>query len=291
MQLAPGLLLQRGGHKRRVRFARVRLLLHCGDVHGRGAQRVGKRVRLLLIDDHRLALQPPPVIEVAALGDALAVEGDELRVEGFALLQLRDQVPVLRRDERHALAFALDNHAGGHGLDAAGGQARHDLLPQHRRDFVAVEAVEDAAGFLRVDEVHVQLAGVFGGFADGGFGDLVEHHALHRHLRLQGFQKVPGDRFAFAVRVSREQELVGLLELGFEVGDLLFLVRVDDVDRREAVLGVDAEFGPRFLLVLGGDVGGSAGQVADVADGGFHNKVVAQILLDLLRLRRGLHND
>ena len=291
VEFAAGFLLQRRGHERRVRFAGVGLFFHCGDVHRCGAEVVDKRMRFLLIDDHRIRHQLSPVIEVAALGDALAVEGDEFGVKFFGGVGERsNQVPVFGGDERHALAFALDDDAGSHGLDAAGGQARHDFLPQHGGNFVAVEAVEDAAGLLGVDKIHVELAGVFGGFADGRFGDLVEHHALYRHLGLECFKQVPRDRFTFAVRVCCQQEFVGLLELGAQVGDLLFLVGGHDVDRVEALLRVDAEFCPRLVFVLRGDVGGAARQVTDVAHRCFHDVIVAEILLYLLRLCRGLHD-
>ena len=56
-------------------------------------------------------------------------------------------------------------------------------------------------------------------------GDLVEHHPAHRHLRLQHLEQVPGDRLALAVLVGREQELVGVLELLLQLGDLRLLVR------------------------------------------------------------------
>jgi hypothetical protein len=68
----------------------------------------------------------------------------------------------------HAGPLALDDHAGGHALDPAGRETRHDLLPQDRRDLVAVEAVEDAAGLLGVDQAAVELAPLVDGAGDGG---------------------------------------------------------------------------------------------------------------------------
>ena len=73
-------------------------------------------------------------------------------------LERADDVPVVGGDERHALALALDDEARGDRLNAPGGEALHDLAPQHRRDLVAVEAIEDAPRLLRVDQALVDLA-------------------------------------------------------------------------------------------------------------------------------------
>ena len=300
VQLAAGLLLEGRRHERRVRTAGVGLLLHPGHLHVDTLQRLGESLGLLLTDDHRLTLESAPVIEVTALGDTLTVDGGQLRLEGARVLRIipvparvevGGQVPVLSGDERHALALTLDDDAGGHRLHAARRQSRHDLLPQHRGHLVAVETVEDTAGLLRVDEVLIELTGVFRGGEDGGLGDLVEHHAAHRHRRLEHLEQVPRDGLTLAVGVCREQQLVALLQLRLEVGDLLLLVGADDVERRETVLRVHAESRPRFLLVLRGDVSSTAREVTDVSDRGLDNVVVAQVRLDLLRLGRRLHND
>ena len=70
--------------------------------------------------------------------------------------------------------------------------------------------------------------------------DLVEHHALDRHVRLQHLEHVPADRLALAVLVGREDELVGALQRPLQLGDDLLLRRVHDVDDVEVVVGVDA---------------------------------------------------
>ena len=139
--------------------------------------------------------------------------------------ELGGEVPVAGGDEREALALAVDDEAGRGGLHAAGREARADLAPQHGRDLVAVEPVEDAAGLLRVDEGGVEVAGVLLRALDRLLGDLVEHHALDRHLGLQHLEQVPGDGLALAVLISCEVELVGVLERALELGDRLLLLR------------------------------------------------------------------
>ncbi len=121
--------------------------------------------------------------------------------------------------------------------------------------------------------------------------DLVEHHPPHRDLRLQHLEQMPGDRLALAVFVRREQELVGDLEQLLQLGDLLPLVGVDDVEGLEVVVDVDAEARPALLLVLLRDVGRALGQIADVTDARLDDEAVAEVALDRLGLRRGLDDD
>ena len=93
---------------------------------------------------------------------------------------------------------------------------------------------------------------------------------------LERLQQVPGDGLALAVLVCREVELVGAGQQRLQLGDLRPLLRGDHVERLEAVLGVDAEPGPRLALVLGRHVGGAARQVADVPDRGLDDVAVAE---------------
>ena len=58
------------------------------------------------------------------------------------------------------LAFALDDESDRDRLDPPGGQTATDLARQERAERVADQAVDDAAGLLCVDEVHVDLARV-----------------------------------------------------------------------------------------------------------------------------------
>ena len=104
------------------------------------------------------------------------------------------------------------------------------------------------------------------------------------HFRLQDFEEVPTDGFAFAVLVRRQVEGVGLLELVLEQLDLFALARRDDVDRREIVVDVDAQVRPRLALVLGRNLLGALRQVAHVADAGLDREAASEVLADRLRL-------
>ena len=243
----------------------------------------------------RLSLELAVGAEVGAAGDprarrwSAACAGNIRWLLAGAGVEGALEVPVRRDAERHPLALAVDDQPGRHRLHAAGGQAGHDLLPEHRRDLVAVEAVEDAARLLGLDEVIVDLARVLDGLEDRGLGDLVEDHPVHRDaLRLQLVEEVPGDRLALAVLVGGEVELVGVLEQALELGDVALLVARHDVVRLEAVVDVDGEPAPRLVLDLGRGVGGAVGQVADVADGRLDDVVPAEVAADRAGFRRRL---
>jgi hypothetical protein len=272
-ELATRLLLHRRGHERRVGLTGVRLFLDGTDGPGTAGQLGGQRAGAVLVEQQHIGTgldRPGGRVEVAATGQPAALDGGQRRLERLTVRlgggHGRVQAPVGAGAERHPLTFALHDDPGGHRLHATRGQLRHHLLPQHRRDLIAVQPVQDAPGLLGVDEVVVQRTGVLRGFPDGGRGDLVEDHPLDRDLGLEGLQQVPRDGLAFAVLVCRQVELVGTFEQGLELGDLCPLLRGDDVQRLEPVLGVDAKARPWLALVLRGHVRGAAGQVADMTD-------------------------
>ena len=86
--------------------------------------------------------------------------------------------PVFLRLEGLNFLFAVVDHAHGHGLHAARGEAAADLLPQKRAQLIAYDAVEHAARLLRVDQVLVDGARLLDALGDDLFRDLVESHAL-----------------------------------------------------------------------------------------------------------------
>ncbi len=205
-------------------------------------------------------------------------------------IERRQQVPVLGRGERHALALALDDEPRRDRLHASGREAARHLLPQDGGDLVSVQPIEDASRLLRVDEPGVDAPCLVERTGDRVLRDLVEDHAPNGNLRLQQFDEVPGDRLAFAVLVGREQELVGARELLLQLRDDLLLLRVDDVVGLEVLRDVDTER-PKTLSLCLGDVRGAVGEVANVPDARLDRVVVPEVAGDRSRLRRGLHYD
>ncbi len=120
----------------------------------------------------------------------------------------------------------------------------------------------------------------------------MEHHPLHRDLRVEHLEQVPCDGLALAVLVGRQVELLGLPQQLPDVRHLLLLVRRDDVEGLEVVFDVDAEPGPAPLVAKGlGSVLGAGGDVPDVTDRRLHDEVGTEETLDRPGLRRGLDDD
>jgi hypothetical protein len=166
-------------------------------------------------------------------------------------------VPVLLGDEALDLALAVHDEAERYGLHAPGRQAERELGPHERGDVVADDAVEHAAGPLRVVEVVVELAWIRHAVRHAALRDLVEldpRDVLLGLLDLVG--DVPRDRLALAIGVGREQDAVDLLRGGLQLRDDLLLALDDLVLLGEVVRDVD---GARAL-----------GEVLDVALGRQH---------------------
>ena len=179
---------------------------------------------------------------------------------------------------RHDLLLAVHDEAQRDGLDASCGELRLDLAPEYRRELEADEAVEHAAGLLRIHEIHVYGAGILDGVLDGVLGDLVEDDALGAGgVEAEGLAKVPGDGLPFTVLIGREPYGTrlrgGFLQFGYHPA----LVCGDHVLGLETLVHVDTE-----LLIL---------QVADVAETCLYGEILSQIFLESLGFRRGLHDD
>ena len=249
-------------------------------------ERGGKAARVVLVELHVVlglrASPSRPKSRPCATRRPSTATSRALNVAGR---ERRDDVPVLGGDEAHPLALALDDEARGDRLHAAGGQALHHFPPEHRRDLVAVETVEDAARLLRIDErssiSRVSLERVL----DRLLRDLVEDHAPHGHLRLEHLAQMPGDRLALAVFVRREQELVGALSSAFS-SETTFFLRASTTYSGSKSCSVST---PRRAhgssLYFGGNLRGVVREVTDMADRRFDHVVGAQVARDGLRLR------
>ena len=317
-QPCTGCLLQGGGDEWRRRSAPVRLGLPGGHGELRPVQGLGERRRSACVEHRNVAsAKLALLVEVSTGGDAALVQRHQHCIEQFCrarcirrrtavavgtcdserLIGCRGRpgverggdAPVLGSPECHALPLALHDEAVGDTLHSPRGEPWRHLAPQHRRDLVAVETVEYAPRFLRIHQPPVEVAWVVDGLADGSGGDLVEHHAAHRDLRVEHLQQVPRDGLALAVLIGGEIELVGVAQQRFQASDLV--TGCHHIDRFEAVVGVDAQRRPRLGLVGGRHLGGVAGQIPDVADGGFHHVLVAQQARDRARLRGRLDDD
>ena len=289
-EFATRLLLQRRRHERRARAPDVGLALDTGDLERSALEPVGEATHRVLVELAGFAAQLSVGAEVAAGRDAPALDGYEPRLERIGIESAKE-IPPLRGTERHALPLALHDEPGRHRLDAAGRQTAHDLLPEDRRDLVAVEPVEDAPRLLRVHEPLVDLACLLESPFDRVARDLVEDHAPDGHLGLEHLEQVPRDRLPLAILVRREQELVRIGELLAKLRDRLLLVGIDDVERFEFVLDVYTEARPGLALVLLGHLGRAVRKVANMPDGGLDDELRPEVTGNRARLRGRLDDD
>ena len=265
-QFAGGLLLQGGSDKRRHRVA---FLLASGHrLHD--IVRVGQ-----LIDDFGGSF-------FAGYFDCFVVLFSEVRFENGRLLSVQADVdgPILALLEGADFAFPFHDKPECDGLNPAGGESAADFVPEQRRDFVADQAVENAASLLCFHQMDVDGHRGFERFLDGVRGDFIEHHAIHRRavlLPLQFLLQVIADRLAFAVRIGCEVDGVDALRSGLEFGDELLFPFDNLIVRRE--VGIDRH---REILL---------GQILNMTERSFDDVVLPEIFTDRFRLRRRLDDD
>ena len=146
--------------------------------------------------------------------ELLAVGRDEPRLESLVLGRgkLGQDRPIFLRLELLDLEFAIADEPERHRLHAAGGTGAGQFPPQDRGQGEAHEIVERAAGEIGVDERPVDRARMAHGVEHRLLGHRVEDDALDRHagqglLAVEHLQHMPGDGFALAVGVGREDQL------------------------------------------------------------------------------------
>ena len=279
-QLAVGFLLQRRRGERRRWPLRRRLLL---DARHRPRQPAGQRVA------HRLGggfIEQADVaahertrgrVEVLAGGDAFVADADEGRHElRLAGAQLRIEVPVGAAAEGAALFLALHDQPHRNALHASGAESGLHLLPEHRREHVAVQPIEDAAALLGIDQLQVDVAGRGDRVADRFLGDLVEHDPLDRALGLEHLAEMPADGLAFAIGVGSQQHFRRVLDGRLQLPDPRLPVRRHDVVRLEAIVHVHTDAAPGLLLDGLGHLAGVLGQIPHVPHAGLDPELVAQ---------------
>ena len=196
--------------------------------------------------------------------------GASLDVEGHV------QRPVFLGDEGIDLILPVRDQAQGHRLHTAGGESSFDLCPQNRRDLIADHAVQNAAGLLRIHEIHVNITGIFEGLRDCLLGDFVESNPgdlfVGGVLQLQGGFQMPGNGFSFAVRVRCQIDAVSLFDHLAQPGEKFSFAPDRDVTRLIIMLNID----PHLTL----------GKISDMPVGGRHLIRGSEKFLDRFHLCR-----
>ena len=265
-ELAARLLLQRGGGERWRRMAFGRLGLDRGDRESCRFQRPLESFGL------RSGADIEPL-------DLLAVGPDQPRFEGLAPRgrQNGGKRPIFARDELFDLELAVADQSQRDRLNPPGRAGARQLAPQNRGQRETDKIVERAARQVGVHQGRVDGARVLHRLGDRRLGDRVEHHPFDRLLLkcplfLQNLQDVPGDRLALAVRVGRQDQLVGAFDGAGDLRQALLRLGIDLPDHAEVRLGVDRT--------------GLGRQITDMAEGGQHLIATAEILVDCLGLSR-----
>jgi hypothetical protein len=112
---------------------------------------------------------------------------------------------------------------------------------------------------------------------DGVEDDPLDRLLVERLLLLEHFQHMPGDGFALAVRVGRQDKLARALHGAGDIVEPLLGLVVDLPDHAEIGLRIDR-------AVLGW-------QIPDMAEGGQHFIASAKILIDGLGLGGRFNNN
>ena len=191
--------------------------------------------------------------------------------------------PVFVGAEGFDLGFAVAHETQRHRLHAPGRLRARKLAPQHRRQREADEIVEGAARQIGFDQRPVDLARLCERGKDRLLGDGVEGHTFDVHAFLDGFllledlEQMPGDGFAFAIRVGRQNELVGALYRFRDLANDLLGAAVDLPRHLEVLIG-------RHRAVL-------RRQVAHVSERGDHLIVASKVFIDGLGLRGRFHDN
>ena len=259
-QLAPRLLLQRGGREGRRGIALHGLLLDLGHREGRADAASEERLGLLarLEARRQLGLEERPIL----------VPGS---------MELRHDAEIGGRPEGDDLAFALDEQPHGDALHAARRQRRPHLLPQHGRQLETDQTIQHAARLLGVDQIHVDRPRVLDSLQNGPLRNFVEDDPLRPLDReTQHFGQVPCDGLSFAVFIGGEPHSPVLRGAREFVHDLAFILR-DLVDRREPVGEIDSQILFR--------------EVANMAEARLDHEILTQELLDRFGLGRRLDDN
>ncbi len=255
-KFAAGFLLHRRGRERRVGIALRGLCLDRGDGELRVLQ------CLLEIGGFRAGAD----IEA---GDLLAVGADETRFESFVARrgQRRRDRPVFLRNK--LLDSSSRSQTSRSATDCTRPAEREPGSFRHSTGerVKPTRLIEGAACEISVHKRRVDLARMRHRFRDGLFGDGVEYDALDflavgRAFFLEDFEDMPRDRFALAIGVGGEDQLVGALQRLCDLVDAGLGAAVDLPDHLEVVVGRDRAVFRRQVahMAIGGEYPRSRGR-------------------------------
>ena len=173
-----------------------------------------------------------------------ALDLAQLCFEKIALLGAvqRFHGPILFRFECTDFFFSFANEAGRHRLHAAGGKAPVHLAPQPGRELVAHQTVQHAAGLLGVYAIEIDGLGVRDGLTDRRRCDFVERNAhIVLRIHIEKLGEMPGNRFAFAIRVRCQKDVLALVRCLLQIFDDCRALGGIHILRRKAIVDLYAQ--------------------------------------------------
>ena len=155
-----------------------------------------------------------------------AIDLEETRLilflASFGFKQTGD-LPIFNRHKSLDFAFTFNNQPQCHGLHPTRGKVTLYLCPKDWAQAVTYQTVEDAARLLGVHQIHIDLPGLGKRVRHRFFGDFMENDPFHLvRFHLSGFHHMPGDRFAFTIWVSGEENFLASRGLCRDFRDQLF---------------------------------------------------------------------
>ncbi len=198
--------------------------------------------------------------------------------------QQRGNRPVLFAAKGLPLRFALTNQSHRHRLHSAHTEAASHLIPEQLTALIPDDTVQNTAGLLRIDQVHIDFTRRLQRAFDRRLGDLVEQHSEDLSLLLfllrlskQLLLKMPGDSLPFTIRVRGQKYLVRLFRFLLDLRQHFRLALDRDVLRFKIILEIHAQLTGR--------------EVFDMTDRRHDRITPAQIFRNRPRLGRRLNDN
>ena len=246
-QLAVGFLLQRAGGERRVGRTGGLFLFDFGDSPDPAQQLLAQRLCLLLVEQQNFFAcnnLAGLLVKIAAAGDTATVYCGERGLEAvaglvWAFVKLGLEIPVLAGHKRSALTFSQHQQTHSDTLDTACRKFGGNFAPEQRRDGVPDQAVQDSPGLLGVHQVQVDGAGLAQRLFDRLACDFMKNHAADRLFGIQYLAQMPADALPLPIFVGGQNQLVGVFEGTFELGDQLTFFVGNHIERGEVLLDID----------------------------------------------------
>ncbi len=128
-----------------------------------------------------------------------------LRLEASA--KIREDVPILFRDEVQNLRLPVADDLQGRRLHSAGGKSPAHLFPEQRADLISHQTIQHSPGLLGIHQAHVDGSRMFQGFFYRLLVDFIKFNSAFRGwIDTEKMGDMPGYCLPFPVRVRCQKD-------------------------------------------------------------------------------------